>query len=267
MNNAVAKPKPNFRIEQALIACYATVLAVEAAILIYWYATEPVDNSDPLSVGLGWAALISMIVMLIYSIARRSKAMKRLAPLKIWLHFHIFCGVQGVLFAFFHCLPTLTAVSPAYWMNPGVLAAIGVATVFCSGLVGRYLYSMVPRAMRGEQMSARDVEAELREYRDVDLPPAVKALAGGALPERVGLSGLISLDWKARKALRSLHRMALPAPIMRLAERSVRLRRRYLALGAVLPWFELWIVAHRPIAAVMFVLSAVHVALSYLFGN
>ncbi len=267
MNIAIAKPRPNFRLEQALIACYATVLASEAAILIFWYATEAVDNSDPLSVGLGWAALISMVVMLVYSIARRSKAMKRFAPLKIWLHFHIFCGVQGVLFAFFHCLPTLTAASPAYWMNPGVLAAIGVATVFCSGLVGRYLYSMVPRAMRGEQMSARDVEAELRALPDEGLPPEVKALASGKLPERVGLSGLISHDWKARKALRRLRHLGLPAPTLRLAERWVRLRRRYLAIGLVLPWFELWIVAHRPIAAVMFVLSAVHVALSYLFGS
>lgn len=267
MSEQVAKLKLGFNIEQILIGVYGTILAVEVVILTYCYATEPVDNGDPLSIGLGWAGLISMIVMLIYSIARRSKAMKRMAPLKVWLHFHIFCGVQGVLFVFFHCLPTLSTASPAYWMNPGVLAGLGVATVFCSGLVGRYLYAMVPRAMRGEQMSARDVEAELREYRDDDLPPEVKALAGEGLPERVGLFGVFALDWKARQALHRLRRLDLPGNVMSLAERSVRLRRRYMAFGVVLPWFELWIVAHRPIAAMMFVLLLVHVALSYLFGN
>jgi predicted ferric reductase len=127
------------RLERALIGLYAAILAAEAVALTYRYATESIDNSDPLSIGLGWAGLASMVVMLIYSFARRSKAMKRFAPLKTWLHFHIFCGVQGVLFVFFHCLPTITAISPAYLMNPGVLAAIAVGTVFSSGLIGRYL--------------------------------------------------------------------------------------------------------------------------------
>ncbi|MEM1188918.1 MAG: hypothetical protein AAGI72_10355 [Pseudomonadota bacterium] len=255
------------RIECALIWLYVVIVATETAYLGYRYRTEQIDNSDPLSINLGWAGLISMIVMLIYSFARRSKGMKRFSPLKVWLHFHIFCGVQGVLFVFFHCVPTLTAISPAYLMNPGVLAALAVLTVFHSGIFGRYLYSMLPRAIRGEQMSARDVEAELREFSDQDLPPEVKALADGGSAQRVGLFGLVSLDWKARQALRRLRSLDLSEKITSLAERSIRLRRRYLALGAVQPWFELWIVAHRPIAAVMYVLSAVHVALSYLFGN
>ncbi len=214
-----------------------------------------------------------MIVMLIYSFARRSVRLRRWAPLRVWLHFHIFCGVQGVLFVFFHCWPMLfTRTGPVQWLNPGVINAIAVLVVFLSGIFGRYLYSMLPRARRGEQMQALEVIAELQRRGMDDLPLEVRDLwrtdAAGNLAldlEGGGVLSLIRADWETRRTLRRLRELDLTAEIRELAERRVRLSRRLRALAVAQPWFELWIVAHRPVAAIMFVVTAVHIILSYMY--
>jgi hypothetical protein len=50
-----------------------------------------------------------------------------------------------------------------------------------------------------------------------------------------------------------------------LAERRVMLERRVAAYEAAERIFRRWIVLHRPLAAIMYVISAVHVILSYMF--
>lgn len=255
--------------QELLPRIYALILLAEAVWLTQLFVTDPPDSADPLSVALGWGGLISMIVMLVYSIARRSKAMRRWAPLKVWLHFHIFCGVQGVLLVFFHCWPMLfVSPGPIRWLNPGVLNAIAVAVVFFSGLFGRYLYAMVPHALGGEQLAASQVDAELATLVEDELPADVRDVLSfdGLAPAGVGPLALLRADWETRSRVRRLKSMSLPDEVRTLAERRLRLTRRLSALSAALPWFELWIVAHRPVAAIMYVLSAVHVTLAYMFG-
>ena len=249
---------------------YASILLLEAIWLTWRFSTDPPDSAHPFSVGLGWAGVISMIVMQVYSFARRSTRLRRIAPLKSWLHFHIFCGLQGVLFVFFHCWPMLFArTGPVHWLNPGVLNALAVAMVFFSGLFGRYLYSMLPRARRGEQLAALDVREELQRQPLETLPLEVRQLCrfeSDQPPEYGGgVLSLLKTDWQTRKHLRTLRSLELPDGIRDLAERHVRLSRRLHALAVAQPWFELWIVAHRPVAAIMFVLTAVHIILSYMF--
>lgn len=251
-----------------LVRLYVAVIALEIALLTWRYVTDPVDAAHPLSVALGWAGLGSMVVMLIYSVARRSRSLRRWAALRYWLHFHIFCGIQGVVFVFFHCLPILTRAAPVQLLNPGVVNALAVAVVFFSGLFGRYLYAMLPRAIRGEQLSAADAQAELAASRE-GLPAAVTALLDKApvADGKYGLLNLLRADARARSTLRALRQLDVDAKVRSLVQRHVRLTVRHAALAMAQPWFELWIVAHRPIAAMMFVLSLLHVALSFLFGN
>lgn len=248
---------------------YASILMIEALWLTWRFSTDPPASSDPFSVQLGWTGLISMIVMQVYSFARRSRRLRRMAPLRSWLHFHIFCGLQGVLFVFFHCWPMLFArTGPVQWLNPGVLNALAVGLVFGSGLFGRYLYSMLPRARRGEQLAALDVREELQRQPIDSLPLEVRALCRADVDPVDYGDGFLSLlraDWQTRRHLRSLGRLDLADDVRVLAERHLRLTRRLHALAVAQPWFEFWIVAHRPVAAIMFVLSAVHVILSYMF--
>jgi hypothetical protein len=118
---------------------YALLVLAELGYLIWRYATNPPASSDPFSVWLGWIGLGAMTFLLIYSVARRSRALRSIARLSYWLHFHIFLAVFGFVAAFFHSLHLFQkpAINP---LNPGFLNFVAVIVVFFSGIYGRYMY-------------------------------------------------------------------------------------------------------------------------------
>jgi hypothetical protein len=140
---------------------YAALLVLEGVALAALYATAPPLPSDPLSVALGWGAIGSMSVLLVYSVARRSRALRNVARLTYWLHFHIFLALQGVMWALFHASSVVRKEHVA-WLNPGLLTTFAVLVVFSSGLFGRYVYSWLPRAIGGEQILLADLDPAQR---------------------------------------------------------------------------------------------------------
>ena len=243
---------------------YGAILVVETAWLLWRYLTAPPEPSGPLSVWLGWGGLGSMIVMLIYSVARRSRMFRQWARLSYWLHLHIFLGVQGTVMVIFHSWPMFTREGGAFLLNPGVLNFIAVMVVFVSGLVGRYLYSLLPRQIGGEQMAAREVEAELSAM-EAPLPEAVVELWSKLPPPRT-FANLMNAKRATRAALKTLASLDLDEEVRALAHRRVLLERRKVQLTMAQRIFRNWIILHRPIAALMYVLSFVHVALAYMFS-
>ncbi|MEL6345246.1 MAG: hypothetical protein AAFV53_19220 [Myxococcota bacterium] len=251
-------------VSRALPILYFLILLFELIGLSWYFATHDVAPSGALSVLLGWVGLGSMIVMLVYSIARRSRALRRMMRLSYWLHLHIFLGLQGVLLIGFHCAHLFTRAAPIHWLNPGVLNFIAVVIVFFSGIFGRYLYAWLPRKISGEQMAEREVDEELANL-DEPLPPAVEQLWGDA-PGGRGFIAMIGADLRTRAALRAVSRMDLSARALALAKRKVRLMRQRAVLRSTQRLFRYWIVLHRPLAGAMYVLSLVHVALAYMFS-
>lgn len=248
---------------RALLYLYFAVTAVELAFLTWKFATSPPAPSDPLSIWLGWAGLISMVIMLIYVAARRSRAMRRAAPLSVWLNFHIFLGVQGVLFIFFHSLHVFTRDWTTYLANPGNVSGIAVLIVFSSGIFGRYLYGMLPKSSAGERMELAEAQAELDRMAG-ELPTQVARLL--KTDERPSsFLGIVRADLAARQSLRALARLSLDPEVERLANRRVYLARRMSMVDGAHRFFCWWIVLHRPVSAVMYILAAVHVVLTYMF--
>lgn len=241
---------------------YFVIIIVETIYLSVIYIQDPPNSSAPLSIYLGWGGLIAMIVMLVYSIARRSRGLRQVARLSAWLHLHIFLGFQGMILVGFHSTHLFTREAPISPLNPGFLSFVFVLIVFFSGLFGRYMYSMLPRSIHGERMEVKDVDAELSSLGD--LPDEVLALSKTG-PKPSGLVGLMRADLDARRARRQLSGMSLAPQVRALAERRLILERRMIAYAAANKIFSRWIIAHRPIAAMMYVLAAVHVILSYMF--
>jgi hypothetical protein len=94
----------------------------------------------PLTYEAGWLGAGSMLVMQLYSVRRRVRALRHLGGLRGWLDAHVFLGLQGFVLTAYHSV----GVSPS-----ANLAAINfalVAAVVLTGLVGRYLYGLLPRA-------------------------------------------------------------------------------------------------------------------------
>ena len=242
---------------------YAVIIAGEIALCVWRWSTDPPAPTSAFNINLGWIGLGSMIVMLIYSVARRSRALRQIARLSAWLHFHIFLGVQGMVCVFFHSLHLFTRAYEVNLLNPAVLNFGAVVIVFLSGLFGRYLYSFIPHTLGGEQMAARDVEAELQKLGP--MPAEVEPLVKVSGAPRT-FAGLISADLATRKALRSLPSLNLKADAHELLERRLKLQRRLHALSVAERVFQKWIVLHRPLATIMYILSIVHVVLSYMYA-
>lgn len=242
---------------------YAVLLVVETAWLTWRYSTDMPSPVDPLSIWLGWGGLISMIVMLVYSIARRSRALRQWARLSYWLHFHIFLGCQGMLWVTFHSMHFLTGQSQTSLLNPAVLNFFAVCVVFLSGLFGRYLYAQLPRAIGGEQLALRDVEAELSRL-TTPIPGEIAALWTD-VPQGQGLFALVRASTATRRARAALKGFELPDAERDLVERRLLLERKKRALTYTQRVFWWWIVLHRPIAIAMYILSVVHVLLAYMF--
>ena len=89
---------------------------------------------------------------------------------------------------------------------------------------------MLPRQIGGEQMAASQVEAELATMSQ-PLPNEVRAL------------------WVVKQPVRGVFDLERSKAQLKVAQRV----------------FRNWIILHRPIAALMYVLSFVHVALAYMF--
>ena len=246
-------------------ALYAAVLVIELVALLFRYIPEPPGSSAPLSIWLGWAGLGAMVIMLIYSVARRSARMRRWARLSTWLHFHIFMGMQGFLLTLFHSSHVLHRDAPISWLNPGLLCLIAVCVVFSSGIFGRYMYSWLPRTLKGERMSADEAARELAAA-DTPLPATLRAeLDAAGPPAGAGIAGLARADLEARRLRRRCRAATADPALWVLVDRRLVLQRRLLTLRAAERVFRLWIVAHRPLAAIMYVLAAVHITLSYMF--
>ncbi len=245
-----------------LPAVYFAILTGEAAVLGLVYAWFQPGSSSLFNVAVGTIGLASMVIMLVYSIARRSKLLRSWARLSTWLHLHIFLGLQGILLVFFHCTPMLYREGHAALLNPGVLNLLAVAVVFFSGLFGRYLYAQVPKTLGGQHLAISALEEELAAVADV--PKEVHALWAHA-PSHGGVFAIVGSDLQRRSALRRLRAMSLPPDVHALAARRVTLEWQKSVLGGAQGIFRLWILLHRPLAIAMYFLSAVHMALAFMF--
>lgn len=86
----------------------------------------------PLSLWLGWAGLVLMVVMNVYSMRKRATFMQNWGKLAHWMNFHIFCGLLGPTFILFHCnFKVRGLVGIAFW---------SMVISFASGVIGRYFY-------------------------------------------------------------------------------------------------------------------------------
>lgn len=240
---------------------YALILLLETVVLGVIYVVAPPDPSDPLSVWLGTLGLASMVIMLIYSFARRIKLLRDIARLSYWLHLHIFLGLQGFVFVCFHSAPMVTG--RFYLLNPGVLNFLAVCVVIASGFFGRWLFAQVPKTLGGRHMEAKEVEAELKAM-NATLPASVTALWTG-IPATRSILDIVKADSDRRMAERKLRKLKLEPEVYVLASRRLALERHKAALAVTQRVFRYWILLHRPIAAILYVLSLLHLLLAIMF--
>lgn len=233
--------------------------------------------SGPVGNLLGITGLSLMVVMHSYTLRKHLPFMRRWGSLTTWLEFHIFCGFFGPVLITLHTSFKFNGlISVAYW---------SMVAVVISGFVGRYLYVMIPRSIRGQELTgselaeraaalkARVVESGL----GADVVDRIHAFEAAVIPTSAAAttwSGLVfgELVTKIRLVRLRLYarrhtadRQLVDDALATIAERA-QLLRRIAYLKKTKKLFDLWRVYHKPLAIVMAVIVVLHVAIVAYLG-
>jgi thioredoxin reductase/Pyruvate/2-oxoacid:ferredoxin oxidoreductase delta subunit len=221
-----AKERAAMRRIYALRAIYTVAGAVVLAYLAWkgweYYplarperALSPLHKSlrsaGPWGHGVGIVATAFMLSNFLYAIRKRSRALNGFGDIRGWIDFHVFVGFMSPLVIAFHA---------AFQMNnqlaSGTYSALGI--VVGTGIVGRYIYGLVP-AHKGDHFDEME-----------DLAANFERLRAFAAPELTHTSGGAALLDRATSPIRSGSLLALflrfPFETLWLRVRLWRLKRR-----------------------------------------
>ncbi len=222
-----------------------------------------------------------MVLMLIYSVRKRTKALGGKIPLRSMLNVHIYCGIIGPLFIVLHTsfkVQGLVAVS--FW---------SMVAVALSGFFGRYLYSQIPRNIQGNELGLKEIEQEstamtktLKTRFNLDDPilQQIESIFSRELihTQRGTIRSIVTLmfddlirPFTRRSLWRKLRRIIiLPKlqfqDLFELSFKRTLLRRRLAALANVQKLFHYWHVIHKPFAIIMYLIMFVHIGVALWMG-
>lgn len=109
--------------------------------------------------GLGIMGFILMLMTeTLYSLRKRSRSASW-GKMSSWLQFHIFTGLVGPYMVLLH----------TSWKFNGLAGAVTLLTIIIvlSGIVGRYIFTRIPRTLDGLEIEGTLSEAALRQARQL----------------------------------------------------------------------------------------------------
>ncbi len=217
------------------------------------------------------------IGVIIYSGRKRIRALWSLGRLSTWLEVHIFLCLLGPVLVVYHST-----------FKAGGIAAISLWTmlsVAASGVVGRFLYVLIPRNIKGSELTSNQINEEfdrlgatLRESPiGANLIQSIdQHFSSIRHPETLGQTvstflRLMSIKWRVKRAVRALlakshlpHRMT--RKLTKAASARASLIQRSILLLQVEKVFFYWHAIHLPFSIMMFVTLAVHISVAIWLG-
>jgi hypothetical protein len=157
--------------------------------------------------------------------------------------------------------------------------------VCLSGVVGRYLYTRIPRSRNGLELSLEEVSTERRRLltdiaaatgldpSQVERQLAVDPRPYTGLDPLRTIARMVQDDMARARVLRALRRQwatrrdASLSHTLRLARRELALRQQVRMLEATRRVFGYWHVAHRPFAVTALIAVLAHVVVAVFVGG
>ena len=231
----------------------------------------------------GIVALLIFFVLWLYPLRKKFKALAFLGSLGRWMDVHVASALA---------LPLLLAIHSS-WHSRGLIG-LGLAAmlvVIASGVVGRYLYTRIPRARSGVELTRDEVSAKRREL--IELLAMTTGLSHEVVDRALDVGPVVSeqgsllqilwhlvsddlMRWKRTRELR--HRWAAVAPAgrplsqralgdaVRYASQEISLAQQSRMLEATQRVFAFWHVAHRPFAITALIAVLIHVVVVVAVG-
>jgi len=281
---------------QVSIAWSASILLM-ASLAIYGasYYLLPIDErpyspkhallrpSGVIGLKLGILGTILFFIIFLYALRKVIPWLGRMGTARHWMDFHVVAGVSAPVIIAFHASFKFRGIAGvAFWI---------MVAVALSGVIGRYLYSLIPRSMTAAELSQNELQAGEQELAEalasqeiysidqlkkvLDVPSAVHIRSIGPV---LALGEIAALDCKLpfqvaglRRQVSSPGRVILSLGglltssntevehIVRLVRQKAALSRRMVFLSHTQRVFHLWHVIHRPFSYAFAVLAIVHI--------
>lgn len=212
----------------------------------------------------------------LYSLRKRSRTAKwgRLAN---WLQFHIFTGLVGPFLVLLH----------TSWKFNGLAGVVMLLTliIVVSGVIGRYIYTAVPRTADGAEIQARhlsnmisEIEREMEEFAAAN--PAIQkqqqrlaAIQQARSSGATAVLGRVFTEWSERLQGWQEQRQAQAAlrPQIKTMEKLARERRALYrqidSLAAARRMLSIWHTIHIPIGMALFAAALVHILAAIYYAT
>jgi hypothetical protein len=266
---------------------------LSAILLVGWLRSDDGHLTPQNGIGyaLGILGASMLLLLLIYPLRKRVKALRGIGSVGGWFRIHMTLGLIGPALILFHSNFKLGS------LNSNV-ALLSMLTVAGSGLVGRYLYRRIHLKFYGQKTEVRDILADVEGLKHAiegglplseSLHNKLDAYATAALADRRG-----ALGWLATVAglrFRSLRlRSRLKAEVVRVlaAEKNRQgwtrraTRKRATEINGLLllyfsavnkaatfafyeRLFSLWHLLHLPLFILLILTAVAHVIAVHLY--
>jgi hypothetical protein len=230
--------------------------------------------------GYGMIGTTMMLLLLLYSIRKRTKIFAKIGAVSRWLDIHIYFGIVGPLLVVLHTSFKLNGiVAISFW---------SMVAVALSGVLGRYLYLQIPRGIRGNELSIKELE-EINMNLASDILQSYKIepdkldklqskILGKINPNQNALVLLVSLIFSdifrffknigLKKEIRKY--IGLPTTqikrFIKITRKKVLIQRRIMILNKIHKLFHYWHVIHKPFAIIMYLIMIIHVTITVVLG-
>jgi hypothetical protein len=283
------------RIRVALAMAASIVLVASIAFYGASYYLLPLDQrpysdkyellrpSGAIGINLGVLGTVLFFIIFLYALRKVIPWLGRFGTARHWMDFHVIAGITAPIVIAFHASFKFRGIAGfAFWI---------MVAVALSGVIGRYLYSQIPRSLTAAELSLNELQLNERELseallgqsiysaeqlnRVLHMPPAAHIRRIGPL---LAIGEMIALDVQRPFQVARLRRASCGFAgklfsaggllssgnqdvehVVRLVRQKASLSKRVVFLDQTQRVFHLWHVIHRPFSYAFAVLAIFHI--------
>lgn len=254
-------------------------IAIIVLLVLGWNHRD--SNYLSAETGIGYALGITgaslMLILLLYPLSKRVKAMTRLVPIRYWFGIHMLLGVIGPVMILFHSNFHLGSTNSN-------IAMICMLSVAGSGLIGRYIYTRIHHGLYGTKISLSELRQDTSTSHaalssasaiDASLEADINKLEATALQIYANIFSslwhVMLLGMKSRRLQKRIIK-AITASAAPNKSQTINTATKYLvALRQIAAFrvyerlFSLWHVFHLPLFFMMIITSIIHVFAVHMY--
>lgn len=252
------------------LALSAMIVITLLYLFVSFYFSEIPAASGFFGHALGVMGFVLMLLTeTLYSWRKRSRS-ARWGRMSAWLRFHIFTGLVGPYMVLLH----------TSWKFNGLAGIVTLFTliIVLSGIVGRYIYTAIPRTPDGIEIEAEQLSQQIQvlehqlqqitaagDQSTRQLAQKLNTLPQTAETPLLTFLGRTFYEWRYRRQWRKEKRRlnaaarAQAEKIQKLFNKRNALRRQVETIAIARRLLALWHTIHIPIGIALFVSAFVHI--------